>query len=67
MSKITKLILTVIGLIINIIVCYKLIHMCDTISDKWLTTWLGTTILAYVCAIFAVAWITETLINWKNK
>lgn len=67
MNKTTRLLLKCVGLVINIIVCLKLIQICDNVPDKWFTTWLWTTIWSYICAIFVTAWIAESIAHWNKE
>lgn len=67
MDKTTKLLLKFVGLVVSVIVALWLLPLGDSVSDKWFTVWLWSTICAIFSTIFFTAWIAEILINWKNK
>lgn len=67
MDKTTKLLLKFVGLVVSVTIDLWSLPLCDGVSDKWFTTWLWGTICALLFTIFFIAWIVETLINWRNK
>lgn len=67
MDKTTKLLLKFVGLVVSATITLWLFPLCDSVPDKWFTTWLWGTIYAIFSTIFFIAWIAETLINWKNN
>ena len=66
MKQITKLLLKVVGLVVSITIDLWALPLCDSVPDKWFTTWLWGTICAIFFTIFFIVWIAETIINWKN-
>ena len=66
MDKTSKLLLKFVGLVVSYIAFSWLVTQCDTIADKWFTTWLWSTICAIIFTIFFIAWIAETIINWNK-
>lgn len=66
MDKTSKLLLKFVGLVASVTITLWLFPLYDSVSDKWFTIWLQGTICALLFTIFFIAWIAETLINWKN-
>ena len=52
--------------IISILIQHKLLDIVNTVSDKWVSTWLIGTVLCALFIIFFAAWIAETIINWNK-
>lgn len=67
MDKTSKLLLKFVGLVASVTIDLWLLPLSGSVSDKWFTTWLWSTICALLFTIFFIVWIAETLINWKNK
>lgn len=67
MDETIKLLLKFVGLVVSYIAFSWLIPQCDTIADESFNAWLVATIFSFISAVFFIAWITETLVNWKNK
>lgn len=67
MDKTSKLLLKFVGLVVSVTIDLWLLPLSGSVSDKWFTTWLWGTICTLLFTIFFIAWIAETLINWKNN
>lgn len=66
MDKTSKLLLKFVGLVASVTIDLWSLPLCDSVPDKWFTTWLWGTICALLFTIFFIGWIAETIINWKN-
>lgn len=66
MDKTSKMLLKFIGFIASFTTFSVLILQIETISDDNFNIWLGSTILAFGCAVFFVCWIAESIINWNK-
>lgn len=67
MKQIIELLLKIVGLVVSITIDLWALQLCDSVPDKWFTLWLWVTICSFIFTIFFIAWIAETLINWKNN